>query len=125
MSLEGMIPTEPIKEKLRNLRQYMPKRDDIIYEFGAYLADRLNPELVPEGFNMIVERALHDLQKGTNGCTGQPIRNSRLVGNPPIMYGLLRTQIPDIAAAVCPEDFAKGVRECYEQVNAMIREEQK
>ena len=42
MSLEGAISTEPIKEKLRNLRQYMPNQKDTIYDFGAYLADRLN-----------------------------------------------------------------------------------
>ena len=124
MSLEGAISTEPIKEKLKNLRQYMPNQQDVIYDFGAYLADRLNPELVSQGFNMAAELALYDLQKGVDGVTGQPIR-SRLVGYPPVIYGLLRMQVPEIAEAVCPEDFAKGVREFYEQVNAEMQEKQK
>ncbi len=124
MSLEGAISTESVKEKLRNLKQYMPDRHDAIYDFGAYLADRLNPELVPQGFNMAAELALYDLQTGIDGFTRQPIR-SRLVGYPPMSYGLLRMQVPEIAEAVCPEDFTKGVREFYEQVNANMREEKK
>ena len=109
-----------MKEKLRNLREHMPDQNDQIYSFGAYLADRLNPELVPEGFNMAAELALYDLQKGVNGFTGKPIQ-SRLVGYPPMIYGILRMQVPEIAKAVCPEDFAKGVIEFYEQVNAEMR----
>ena len=109
MSLEEAISTEPIKEKLRNLRQYMPNEQDELYEFGTYLAGRLNSRLVPSGFNMAAELALHDLQNGVDGCTRQSI-NSKLVGFPPVMYILLRTQVPKIAEAVCPEDFAKGVR---------------
>ncbi len=120
-TIEGAISTEPVKEKLRNLRQYMPDQQDVVYDFGAYLADRLNPELVPQGFNMATELALYDLQKGVNGSTGQPIR-SRLIGYPPVIYESLRMQVPEIAEAVCPEDFAKGVREFHEQVNAKRRE---
>ena len=124
MSLEGAISTEPVKEKLRNLRQYMPDQQDVTYDFGAYLADMLNPELVPQGFNMAAELVLYDLQKGVDGFTRQPIR-SKLVGYPLVIYGLLRMQVPEIAEAVCPEDFAKGVREFYEQVNAKMQEKQK
>ena len=122
MSSEEAISTEPIKEKLRNLRQYMPNQIDVIYDFGAYLADRLNPELVSQGFDMAAELVISDLQMGVDESTGQPIR-SRLVGYSPVIYGLLRTQVPKIAEAVCPEDFAKGVREFYERVKAKMRKE--
>ncbi|MBS3150625.1 hypothetical protein J4425_02365 [Candidatus Woesearchaeota archaeon] len=121
MSIDGAISMEPVKEKLRNLREHMPDQQDVIYDFGAHLADRLNPELVPQGFNMAAELALYNLQKGVDGFSGQPIR-SRLVGYPSMIYGLLRMQVPQIAEAVCPEDFAKGVKDFYEQVNAKMRE---
>ena len=124
MSLETKaISTEEMKEKLRNLKEYMPKEEDVLYSFGRYLAKRLegHPELVPEGFNVTVELALHDLQKGIDGYTQKPIQ-SRLVGYPPIIYSLLRMRTPDIAKAVCPEDFAEGVRKMYEEVNAKLRE---
>ena len=121
MSIDEAISMEPVKEKLKNLREHMPEQDDTIYSFGAYLADRLNPELVPQGFNMAAELALYDLEKGVDGFTGQPIQ-SRLVGYPSMIYGLLRMQVPQIAEAVCPEDFAKGVKDFYEQVNAKMRE---
>lgn len=124
MSLEGAISTEPIKKKLRELRQYMPGQPDVIYAFGAYLADKLNPKLVPPGFNMAAELALYDLQIGVDSFTGQPIR-SRLVGQQPQIYVHLSMQVPEIAKAVCPKDFAKGVRKFYEQVDAKMREGQK
>ena len=123
MTLDGSISTDEVKEKLRNLREHMPKQDDLIYDFGAYLAERLNPTLVPMGFNMAAELALYDLQAGVNGFTGEPIR-SRMVGYPPQIYALLKMQVPDIAEAVCPEDFAKGVGQMYDEVNAKMREKQ-
>lgn len=70
---------------------------------------------------MASELALYDLQQGVDGFSGKPIQN-RLVGYPSMIYGLLRMQVPQIAEAVCPEDFAKGVKEMYEQVNAKMRE---
>jgi len=71
---------------------------------------------------MAAECALYDLQNGVDGFTGQSIR-SRLVGYPPMIYELLKIQVPEIAEAVCPEDFAKGVREFYERVKAKMRKE--
>ena len=63
MTLESKaVSTEPIKEKLRNLREHLPQQEDVTYDFATYLAERLNPKLVPEGFNMIAELALYDLQ---------------------------------------------------------------
>jgi len=123
MTLEGAISTEPIKEKMRNLQQHIPGQDDAFYEFATYFAERLNPQIIPVGFVTTAELALYDLQKGVNGSTGQPIR-SRLVGYPPVLYAILRTRVPEIAEAVCPEDFAKGVREFYEQVAAASRGQQ-
>lgn len=124
MSLEEAISTEPIKEKLKNLRQYMPGQLDEIYDFAAYLAGRLNPQLLPRGFYITAKLALYDLEKDVNGLTGQRIR-STLVGYPSLIYELLRVKIPEIAKAVCPEDFAKGVQEFYEQINAIKREGEK
>lgn len=122
MTIES-ISTEPIKEKLRNLSEYMPDQDETTYQFGRFLAERLgNDTILPMGFNMVAELGLYDLQTGIDGFTGEPIR-SRLVGNPPMIYGFLRMIVPEIADAVCPEDFAKGVRKMYDEVNAKLREE--
>ena len=117
MALES-ISTEEIARKLRNLREIMPDEDGTLYQFGEFLADRLGTHpLAPRGFNMAAELCLYDLQQGVNGFTGQPIL-SRLVGYPSQIYALLRMRVPDLADATCPEDFAKGVKDFYEQVNA-------
>ena len=115
----GAISTAPIQEKLRSLSQYMPGQPESTYALAAYLADRLSSELTPEGFNMIAESALSDLRKGVNGITGRPITIS-LAMNPPIVYELLRKTVPKIAEAVCPQDFARSVREIHEQVKESL-----
>ena len=121
MGLEA-ISTEGMREKLENLRDYMPGEDKTIYEFGGFLASRLNQEeLAPIGFNVTSELALYDLQAGVDGFSQQPIRNG-LVGYPTVIYAMLKMRIPDIAKAVCPEDFAREVWEVNEQTKAMLNE---
>jgi len=119
MDIKKSISMEPVKEKLRNLQKYMPEQQELVYEFGNYLADMLNPELVPFGFNMAAELALYDIQAGVNSFTKEPI-STRLAGYPPQIYALLRNEIPDIAEAVCPEDFAKDVREVFEDIRDSV-----
>ena len=69
---------------------------------------------------MCAELALYDLETGVDGYTGEPIRNE-LAGYPPLIYAILRKKVPEIAEAVCPEDFANGVREVYEDINTKSR----
>ncbi len=134
MTLDEAISMEPVKEKLRNLREHMPDETEIVYDFAAYLAERLNSELLPQEFNMAAELALYDLETSIDEYSGKPIPSS-LVGHQPITYGLLGMYVPEIAKAVCPEDFANDVRifyllkdlannvgECYELVNTKIGE---
>ena len=116
MSLEGAISMEPVKEKLRNLREHMPNEDVIIHHLGAHLADYLNPTLVPEGFILATELAFYDMEKGVNGFSGKQV-SRKLSGYPLQLYAVLRLRIPEIVAAVCPEDFASKVNECYERIN--------
>jgi hypothetical protein len=114
MSLEQSISAEPIKEKLKNLAQYMPRQTHTTYEFAAYLADKLSPELTPTEFNRQAELALYEVRGGLSGTI--PIPES-LAGKQPVIYSLLRILIHHIAEAVCPKDFARSVKEFYEQMN--------
>ncbi len=118
------ISMEPVKDKLKNLKDYIPKGDDFLYDFGAYLADRLNPELVPVGFNFACEASIEDLRRGGDyGEHGKVDVPLSLTGYPPAMYGLLRMRIPEIAKAVCPLEFAEEVKKVYDEVNAEIRKD--
>jgi len=110
MSIDTAIPMETVREKLRNLQQYMPRRGEAVYKFGKFLAEKLDSQLSPIGFSMTAELTLCDLEKGIDALSNQPIR-SKLAGCHPGVYNLLRVIVPDIAEAVCPEDFARDVRE--------------
>lgn len=125
MALESKaISMKPVKEKLRNLKEYLPGEDDFMYGFGKYLAERLNPELIPEGFNLACELTIDELRKGGDyGKYGKVKVPPSLVGYPSVLYDVLRMRIPDFAKAACPPEFAEEVNKVYEEVNAKIKED--
>lgn len=108
------------KQKLANLREYLPDADPNLCEFAAYLATRLNSELVPTGFAMACQLVLYDLQSGVDGFTGKRI-GGNLVGFPSIFYVLLERDIPRLADAVLPADFAAELKSFTEEVHAAAR----
>lgn len=115
---EEALSMEEAKLKLSQLRIYLPNASSrLLYEYGRFLSEYLNPRLVPSGFVIRCELALLDLQNGIHGFTQEPIEND-LVGCPPIIFTLLRAEIPDIAKAIFPKDFADQVIEFIEEVRA-------
>ena len=120
---ERALSMEEPKQKLAKLEELIPDApNELLYDFGRHLAGYLNHQLVPRGFVVGCELALYDLQTGTNGFNGKPIQ-SRLVGYPPMIYALLRMEIPCIADAVLPEEFAASVKNHIEQVNTKMQAE--
>ncbi len=121
MGLEA-ISTEPIIQKLRTLREYLPNEDDTLYQLGEFLADRLSshPKILPIGLNMVAELGFYDLQMGVNGYTKEPIR-SGLIGYPPQLYAVLKMRVQDLVDATCPEDFSKQFKDVQEKVRRMVK----
>jgi hypothetical protein len=119
---ETALSMDEARRKLAKLEELIPNApNELLYDFGRHLAGYLNLELVPMGFVLRCELALYDLQTGVNGFTGEPIQRSQLVGCPPIIYALLRMEIPRIADAVLPAEFAASVKSYIEQVNAEMK----
>ncbi len=119
---EQVLSMEEPRRKLRELEKFMPESvNRLVYEFGRFLADYIHSsELVPQGFVMATELALYDLQTGKSGFTGESIENN-LIGYPSMIYSLLRLEVPRIAEAVFPQDFANGVVEFINQVEEDAR----
>lgn len=114
-------PMDEVRERLSDLEQYLPDQHETTYEFARLLADRLNNQLVPAGFNLAAELLLHDLQEGVDGFSGEPI-NSSLAGQPEMIYALVRMRIPDITEAVCPKEFSEGVGGVISAVDQLVKE---
>ena len=112
---------EEPKQKLAKLEELIPDTFDLglLYDFGRFLAGYLNSELVPIGFVIGCELALRDLQRGVSGSTKRPIQ-SQLVGYPPGIYSLLRMEIPRIADAVFPAEFASGVKIVLDEIETKM-----
>jgi len=113
--MEALSMTEA-KQKLAELEKHMPNQEGTVYDFGHFLAERLNPSLVPQGFVMACELAIYDLGTGVDGFTNKPIHNE-LVGYPPVVYMVLRMTIPGIAKAIFPAEFAQEVETVIREVN--------
>ncbi|GEM_PF-1587403 len=125
MSLDDAIQTSSIIDKLNNLKKYMPNEDETVYHFGAFLANRLPPRRIyPHGFNNAVELALLELESGVDRRTGESLVGSAIVCAGSQFYEIMRMCTPDIAQAVCPEEFAREVIDFYHKVNASLREGQ-
>jgi hypothetical protein len=101
------IPTDEIKDKLHNLSKYLPSEDELVYQYGIFLADRLRSQITPRNFVMLAQTSLVDLQKGIDGF-GNQITN-KLAGKSPMVYSMLEKSISEIARAVFPEEFADSV----------------
>ena len=119
--VQAISMNEP-RQRLAKLEEIIPDAfDKILYVFGRYLVDHLNPRLAPMGFVMGCEIAILNLQVGVNEITGKPIP-SCLVGYPPAIYNILHMEIPRIADAIFPLEFAENVRDHFETFNARLQE---
>jgi hypothetical protein len=114
-------PEGIIRDRLLRLREYMPGQQELVYSFGEYLADHINPDIVPLGFVMAAHLALYDIQQGVDSRTNEKITGS-LVGQLPLIYRLLEMEIPLIAKAIFPNDFADQAGEFVDAVNRQVDE---
>ena len=98
----------------------MPDSDESFRLFSGYLAGRLVSPCSAVDFTHQTLIVINDLEVGINSATGESIGGElfSLVRKEDSFYGNLATSIPQIAKAVCPDDFAKGVNEAYEAVVA-------
>ena len=92
-----------VKERLENLKLYMPGEEEMIYKFALFLSTRIHDTLSPEGFETMATLALEDLKTGKDGFTHEPI-SSDLVGLDKSVYVLLEMYLPDIKTAVFGEE---------------------
>jgi hypothetical protein len=93
MSSGGSIKSDPVKDKLRNLKQLLPEEMDVVYDMAKGISNSLMPEITPQDFyNAAV---LYLVQRYGSGNMGSDC---------------FRRAIPNIAEATCPFGFADDVR---------------
>ena len=97
----------------QNIDALIPQDSPELHEFARFLADHLNDTLTPLGFYGCVLGAIDELRRGIDGFTDEPIR-SPLVRQRPQMYLALLQEMPTIACAVCPSDFAQKAAVYFE-----------
>jgi len=112
--MEKCIPTEPVKEKLRDLRKYIPDAEDLVVEFAQYLADQLGTgDLYPFGFAFRYDYDVKSLYHGRHGG-GQPI-NHKLARMLWKNYALILSYFSRIVDVVLPPKFASKTKRIFEK----------
>lgn len=114
------IPMVPVKEKLRNLKQYIPGISDEIDIFGNYLAGKLPSNASPEGFVAATLQILYDLTLYNTYC-GEKITKTS-TESPELVYLELENAIPRIAELLHPGDFVNEVKKVYEETKKTEKE---
>ena len=108
------------KVKLMNLRQHLPGANDPMVAFGQFMSGRLNSYQTPDEFADACERALYDLVTGVDSFSREKIV-SPLIGYTPMIFALLRREVPGIAEAVFPSDFASDVKIAIDRMSAPVK----
>lgn len=108
MTLDLVISTEDMKERLRSLADHLPDEHPAVHAFGPYVADKLNERAEPHGFVLSAHLALDELRSGE--CSGP------LAGYSSHVYAFLRLSVPAMARAACPAEFARRVEIYHRRV---------
>ena len=118
--LKHILPMEEPKRRLLNLKTYLPKAaNPLVYDFGRYLSQHCEnrKETSPMGFVLICELAICDLAMG---AVKYPAISFQLSGQPAGVYDHLHHEIPAIADAIFPEEFAAAVKSYLDQFEHLI-----
>ncbi|MBI2075763.1 MAG: hypothetical protein HYT72_00755 [Candidatus Aenigmarchaeota archaeon] len=103
-----------VQEDLRQLERKLPGRGTATYQLARHVADYIWPSISPEDFVHAYFLALGDLQTaGDRRSTKTQRPPHELVGCPAELYAVLALDIPQIADAIFPEDFAGEVKEVF------------
>ena len=115
MTLDEKINRQTIMKRMRSINQSLPYEKDYVYNFCHYYADNLPQYISPGVFINSVGDLLNELMFGKNGAAEHP-HGKHLIGLESMSYVQIMLKIPDVAAAVFPDDFSRRVTEIYDSV---------
>ena len=116
MTLEERLDIKDVKAKLMNLQEYMPGQSEQTYDYAKYLGSKLECEELPYEFHITAQFALLHLRDALDYSTGKEINNSAVALPQQYYNAFLRNKIPLIAEAVCPKEFADGVKNFHKSM---------
>jgi hypothetical protein len=112
-SMDSTLTAGIMKERLNDLRTYLPGKNDIVYDVAAFVATRVKG-VEPENFVLMFNFGINDLTKNRDGFTGQPLYDpfdkKGLGRYPAEAFSVVRVLMPNIAAAVGGEEYGNRVR---------------
>lgn len=99
MNKPALLPTT-LLERLTALEYHLPKKSDLIYDFGKHLSRHVSSEITRDDFIQKAENVLSELQKiSKNSEVADPV-TKKLIGYPEVFYKCLQKELPGIANAI-------------------------
>jgi hypothetical protein len=127
VSAPAEVPVSDMIAKIMQIEKLAPRcaGDSITHRFMRYMASREamylreDETVFPEIFLMIFVTALSDAASGVNSFTGE--RFPRTIANQSsLIYSLVERDLPVIADAIFPPEFATEVKDLIESVKAEL-----
>lgn len=123
MSEPVSVPVTDVIDKMLQIEKLAPRcaGDSMTYRIVRYMAGaestylRHGEVMYPEIFLMTFTTALDDAERGVNSFTGARVPRT-IAGMSPLIYSLVRRDLPVIADAIFPPEFATEVKELYASV---------
>jgi hypothetical protein len=107
------IPATQIKDRLRNLRNYVPHQEEGVYDFTTLMANYLTTgEVTPTNLIVATERTILDSRMGRSSITGEPMQS--LISRE--TEAALKSRLEDLAYTLCPT-IASEARTLYAIMN--------
>lgn len=111
--MDSTLTPDIMKERLNDLRTYLPGKNGIVYDVAAFLATRVKG-VDPEEFVLMFNFGISDLTKNRDGFTGEelydPFDRKGLGRYPAEAFSVVKILMPNIAAAVGGEEYGNRVR---------------
>lgn len=114
------IPLSSIQQGLKEIEKNLPSANKTIWNYARFVSKYLPEQLTPDDFVLANCFAIIDLERGHDGDKKPITEHPDLTLQGGIIYDLLRINIPRIATALFPSDFANAVSEIMERVNNRI-----
>jgi len=113
---QTVYPTTDVANGLRNLREFLPERSQLLYRFAAHVANMFNEGLYPAGFCATAMNELRYAQgEPLPSCCGHPPIPRKLTGHSPDAYASLFDAIPEMFSAVTTGDLERSILEEYRE----------
>ena len=111
-----MVVEKNLRDKLSRVRELVPGLSEEVYALSEYMAETVNPELVPHGLMVAFILAQNDISNGVSPYTGKEL--SLYIREHKMQILAQKDYFVQVVDEITSSEFSEEFREIYEKVSA-------